>query len=69
MSEGREGEGGRVGVCVWGGGGGVVEVAVVGGRWWWGGAKIERDLCKHNHVLKWKCGALNKSYISPVPFA
>lgn len=28
--------------------------------------KIERDLCKHNHVLKWKCGALNKSYISPV---
>ena len=33
-----------------------------------GDAKIERDLCKHNHVLKWKCGALNKSYISPVPF-
>lgn len=42
----------------WGGVGGCV-----------GGAKIERDLCKHNHVLKWKCGALNKSYISPVPFA
>lgn len=34
-----------------------------------GDAKIERDLCKHNHVLKWKCGALNKSYISPVPVA